>query len=113
MACKQCLKAFAALLSLGVIVGIYIALYRNTYDWSVKVAKDLKDSRGLQIWNTFMLIFGTKITASLPVVVFVAMFKRRHQAFSFLILWTFQIFLVNFFKLATHTAVPYLTDEEV
>ena len=44
---------------------------------------------------------GGVIPNVVVIAVFVAMFKRRHQAFSYVILWMLQTFLENFFKLVT------------
>ena len=40
------------------------------------------------------------------IALFIAMFKRRHQAFSYLILWNFQVFLNGFFKLVMRQGRP-------
>ena len=54
----------------------------------------------------FIGVFGGQFPNILVIAVFVAMFKRRHHAFSYLVLWSIQVFFDTFFKLAFHQARP-------
>ena len=50
--------------------------------------------------------FAGNIPNVLVICVFIAMFKRRKQAFSYLILWFMQVFLNTFLKLALRQGRP-------
>ena len=54
----------------------------------------------------FVGVFGGQFPNILVIAIFVAMFKRRHHAFSYLVLWSIQVFFDTFFKLAFHQARP-------
>ena len=53
-----------------------------------------------------MTCLGSELPNILIIIFFTALFKRRHQAFSYMLLFTLQILLMNFFQLATHQARP-------
>ena len=78
-----------SVLGLAVIVTIYILLENNTYKWSLDAIKTMESSESdvLKGFCKALKTFGSQAPNVITVSVYIAMFKRRHQAFSYLILW--------------------------
>ena len=81
------------------IIGIYFGLKAWLYSWSITTIKGIEEKRGevLKTFCTVLAYIGGQSLNILTVYIFTAMFKRRHQAFSYLVLWSSQVFLIYFF----------------
>ena len=97
-----------SIISLSVIIGIYEAIKDPLFNWSVLAIENIETKSGNGLKYTSMVIswFGANVPNVIVICIFVAMFKRRNQAFSYLALWFMQVFINSFFKLALRQARP-------
>ena len=106
-------KSTISLVSLGAIIGIYFALKNSTFEWSLTAIDHIQDSHGDALKNFCVCLnfFGGQFPNIFVISVFCAMFKRRHHAFSYVVLWNLQVFFDTFFKLVLHEARPSMVSE--
>ena len=67
---------------------------------------------GLMYTSRIISWFGGNVPNCIVIAIFTAMFKRRHQAFSYLILWFMQVFFNSFLKLAMRQGRPSMVINE-
>ena len=103
---KFVIQVLISMISLGAIVAIEQVLYMKTYDWSESISIEV-ETKALKTFVNFLDFFGSYWPSLILVSIWVSMFKRRQQAFSYTILICIQIFLSQFFKLVFHEGRPY------
>jgi len=108
---KDIIKLTVSVLSFATIIGIAFPLRKALYNWSLCGIQKIQSeyTRSLKDFAVFVSFFGSQFFNVVLIAVFLAMFKRRHQAFSFLLLWCSQIFFTILLKLAIHQPRPYMT----
>ena len=69
-----------SILSFGAIIGIYALLVSATYAWSVDTIKKIQyePRSGLRVFCNFLDFWGGQLPNAFVILVFTAMFKRRH-----------------------------------
>ena len=94
--------------SFSLIIVLQVLIDDALFNWSVGAIYSIEEQYGDPLKNfcLFCSRFGGQAPNILVICIFTAMFKRRHQAFSYLILWMVQIFVESFFKLVMHSARP-------
>ena len=71
------------------IIGFDLLTRRPLYDWSVTHIPLVEANAGnwLKVICSLLVPLGGQLPNLIVIGVFTAMFKRRHQAFSYLFLW--------------------------
>ena len=101
-------KAGISLVTFAIILVIEFTTREALFAWSITAIIDFqnKHSDSMKYFWQYIVMFGGQAPNLFVIFIFVAMFKRRHQAFSYVSLWCAQIFLEVWFKLCFHEARP-------
>ena len=102
------MRTAVSALSLIAIFTFDLLTRESIFTWSLTAIPKIEDGTGdwLKIICLILWKIGGQVPNIIVVLLFTAMFKRRHQAFSYLLLWSFQVFIETFSKFAMREPRP-------
>ena len=101
-------------ISFAAIIGINQVIQAPLFTWSVAAIEKVEQNQSNALkYTCYVLSWSSWNSPNVLVIcIFTAMFKRRKQAFSYLLLWFAQVFLNAFLKLALRQGRPSMVTKE-